>query len=145
MLLLCGFAFSLCVSLSPPVLGAACIHHHLHPLILPMSFNLTPPVLRFSCRITSRFNVLGQSLMYLNPLVWLVSDLSKFPPRLSLTPFACPQVLFAPQVPTLIQCHRASPHLPCIRRSPPCVSPFVFTLSCLPLLRSLSLPYTHMV
>jgi len=45
---------------------------------------LTPPVLRFSCRITLRFDVLGQSLMYLNPLVQLVSDLSKFP-RVSLS------------------------------------------------------------
>jgi len=104
MLLLCGFAFSLRVFSSPPVLCAACIHHCLRPLVLPMSFILTPPVLRFSCRITSHFDVLGQSLMYLNPLVWLVSDLLKFPPRLSLTPFACPQVLFAPQVPTPIQC-----------------------------------------
>jgi len=45
---------------------------------------LTPPVLRFSRRITSRFDVLGQSLIYLNPLVWLVSDLLKFP-RVSLS------------------------------------------------------------
>jgi len=104
MLLLCGFVFSLHVFLYPPVLCAACIHHRLHPLVLPMSFILTSPVLCFSCRITLHFDVLGQSLMYLNPLVWLVSDLLKFPLHLSLTPFACPQVLFAPQVPMLIQC-----------------------------------------
>jgi len=90
--------FPFCISSSCPVLTAACFHCCLCPFVLPMPFILStdspPPVLYFSCRITLHFNVLRQSLMYLNPLIWLVSYQSKFPLRFSISHLCVPSSFF---------------------------------------------------
>ena len=61
----------------------------------PFCVSSSCPVLCFSCRITLRFDVLGWSLMYLNPLVRLVSDNRSFPlASISLCVPSRPQVSF---------------------------------------------------
>ena len=63
--------------------------------------------------------------MYLRQLARLVFDYRSFP-LASLTLHVPSSLLPCPQVPTPIQCRRASPHSPCQRRF---VFPFVFTLT----------------
>ena len=71
-------------------------------------------MLRIFRSITSRFDVLGWSLMYLRWLARLVSDYRSFP--LASLSLRVPSSL-RPQVSTPIQCRRASPRSPCQRRS----------------------------
>ena len=72
--------------------------------------------LHFESTFSDGLLLYSQSLMYLNCLARPVSNIEVSPSRLSL--FACPQTFFfAPQVPTPIQCHRASPRSSCQRRS----------------------------